>query len=221
MKATKITRHCRHGLTRIEVMFLIAIPVLFFFFVVPCSLVTLGRSQRRAMRISCASQLKQISLAMRLFANDHGGNYPWMISTNQGGSNEFTNSASVFAHFAAASNQLLTPKVLKCYLDSARASAIDFSTLSNSNISYFVSLDTRIAETNAAPSILAGDRNILGGTAMNGAVQLVRKSDKLSWSKEIHERAGNIAFTDGSVLQVEDVGLRAAMTNPAIRLAIP
>jgi hypothetical protein len=139
---------------------------------------------------------------MQLFANDREGKFPWMISTNRDGSLELTNSGMVFRHFSAASNELVSAKGLSC----------------------FISLDTQRHQTSQVPSILAGDRNIRGGTALSSSVGIVRKSDKLVWSKEIHRKAGNVGLVDGSVLQVDDVGLNnavAAMTNAAIRLAIP
>jgi hypothetical protein len=161
---------------------------------------------------------------MQLFANDREGKFPWMISTNRDGSLELTNSGMVFRHFSAASNELVSAKGLSCFQDSGRERANSFEHFSNSNLSYFISLDTQRHQTSQAPSILAGDRNIRGGTALSSSVGIVRKSDKLVWSKEIHRKAGNVGLVDGSVLQVDDVGLNnavAAMTNAAIRLAIP
>ena len=219
------TNHQR-GMSRVEVFFMVvAISLLLFFFlVIPCTLVGLGNAQRRAQRISCASNLRQIGLGLRLFANDHGDKFPWMISTNLGGSLESTNSPLVFRHFLAASNELVSTRILSCPLDSSRTRQDDYAKLSNSNLSYFVALDAYPSATNSAPSILSWDRNILGGTVINSTLRSVRKSDHLSWSKEIHRQAGNVALTDGSILQVDDSGLNktvAAMTNAYLRLAIP
>lgn len=220
----KLTTYHQSGLSRVEVIFLAAVPILLFFFVVPCTLVTLRNSHCRAMRVSCASHLKQISLSMQLFANDHDGRLPWMNSTNRNGSQELTNAGTVFRHFLAASNEIVSSKLLSCPMDSGRQRTDNFAQLSDTNLSYFLSLDARSRETNKAESILAGDRNILGGTTLNSSLRVVRKSDQLAWSKEIHREAGNVALVDGSVLQVDDAGLNnaiSAMTNGAIRLAIP
>ena len=211
------------GLTRLEVFFcVVAISVLVFFFVmIPCGL---SNSMRRSTRISCTSNLKQVGLGMLLFANDHDDRFPRMLSTNLGGSLECTNSSEVFRHFLAASNQLVTPKVLLCRNDSSRTQVGDFAQFSHRNLSYFVSLDAAPGAANSAPAILSGDRNILGGAATSSGLRVVRRSDTLAWSKEIHGRAGNLGRADGSVLQVDDSGLNravAAMTNAAIRLAMP
>ncbi len=216
----KRARYNSGGFTLIELLILIAILAVILS-LVPC---VPPRTKARAQRISCVSNLKQVGLAMRFFANDHDGKFPWMTATNLGGSMEFTNSSLVFRHFLAASNEIATPKVLLCRADSARTRVSDFTHLSNSNLSYFVSIDALPSTSNSASSILSGGRNILGGTAVSSTLRVVRKSDKLAWSKEIHRQAGNLGLADGSVLQVDDSGLNravAVMTNAAIRLAMP
>ena len=222
----KITTHHEHGLSRVELFCVVVATslLLFFFLVLPCTAVGLGRAQQRSARIFCASNLKQIGLGLRLFADDHDGKFPWMISTKFGGSLEFTNSPFAFRHYLAASNEFVTSKILFCREDRGRMLGYDFAQFSKSNLSYFISLDAVPNANGSNSSILSGDRNILGGTAINGSLRVVRKSDRLSWTKEIHRQAGNVALADGSVLQVDDSGLNrtvATMTNAAIRLAIP
>jgi hypothetical protein len=147
-----------------------------------------------------------------------------MLSTNQAGSMELTNSVAMFEHLRAASNEMVLPKILICRADEARTWTTNFDELSNDHVSYFVSLDTGPHQARNTHSILAGDRNVLGGTALNSSLRVVQKSDQLAWSQEIHRKAGNLALVDGSVLQVDNPGLNKAistMTNAAIRLAIP
>lgn len=212
----------RAGITRVE-MFLVvsaASMLMFFFVMVPCGL---GNSHKRARRIGCVSNLKYVALSMRLFANDHGENFPWAVSTNQGGSREFTNSSLVFMHFTAASNELVTPKVLLCPVDSRRERATEFDKFSNSNLSYFVSLDSKPGPSNGPSSVLlAGDRNVTGGRA-NGSLRLCSSNSAIGFTKEMHESAGNIALSDGSAQQVTANGLARQFPNPPqiIRLAIP
>jgi prepilin-type processing-associated H-X9-DG protein len=141
--------------------------------------------------------------------------------TNTSGSLEFTNSAQVFRHFQAASNELNNPIVLRCPSDDGRQKTRDFSKLANNNLSYFVGLDA--VETNPE-LVLSGDRNITGGTLVNSNLLLVRPNSLLSWTKAIHTSQGNVGLADGSVQQVTVQRLNqqiAAMTNPVIRLAIP
>src|SRR5205085_4895969 len=97
-------------------------------------------------RISCISNLKQVGLAARIYANDHEDRFPWMVSTNlnptnTSGSMELTNSTQVFLHFKAMSNELNTPKILACFSDAGRSKTVDFTKLSNGNVSYLVGFD--------------------------------------------------------------------------------
>ena len=81
----KIKTHHEHGLSRVELFCVVVATslLLFFFLVIPCTGTALNNSLRRSKRIMCASNLKQISLGMRLFAHDHGDKFPWMISTKR------------------------------------------------------------------------------------------------------------------------------------------
>ncbi|HIG31400.1 MAG TPA: type II secretion system protein [Verrucomicrobiales bacterium] len=44
---------------------------------------------RRRQRIACVGQQKQLGLAFRIFATDHGDKYPMSFSTNFGGTAEW------------------------------------------------------------------------------------------------------------------------------------
>jgi len=179
-------------------------------------------------RIGCISNLKQIGLSFRMYANDHDDAFPFAVSTADGGTFEFTNSPKVFLHFQALSNELVTPKVLVCSMDSKRQRASDFlnttnasSFQGNSNLSYFVSFD---ADENKPERFLSGDRNITGGVFTNGFLRLLKTNSTAGWTKELHEHGGNIGLSDGSVSQMAAQQLQQQLrtnTLPLIRLAIP
>ena len=219
----KITMNRRHGLSLLEVFVVIVIAAiaLLIVFLMPSR-----HSKVRAKRISCVNNLKQLGLASRLYAGDHEDKFPWMVSTNfnptnTSGSREFTNSAQVFSHFQAMSNELNIPKILVCISDGGRQRTSDFTNFGNSNVSYFVNLD--VLETNPQ-TILSGDRNITGGTFANPNLLLVRSNSRLSWTKAIHVSAGNVGLADGSVQQMTPPSLNkqiAEVTNTVFRLAIP
>ncbi len=172
------------------------------------------------MRIGCVNNLKQLGIAYRLWANDHGDKFPF-ASTNADGSLAWVNSSEVFRHFQVMSNELVTPKVLVCRADKKRKVATDFLQFSNTNLSYFVGLDAR---EDAPHSILSGDRNIAGGTFSNGFLRVLSTNSAAEWTKEIHQNQGNIGLGDGSVNRVTTMQLRAqiaATSNAFIRLAVP
>ena len=156
--------------------------------------------------ITCDCNLKQIGLAFRIFADDHLDRYPMNFSTNQGGTMEYTGAGQVFRHFLAISNEVVTPLVLTCPADTRRPLAgvlgslnpvTNFTKLSDSNLSYFISLDTADGYPNA---ILSGDRNwLVSGTAVGAGLISITTNSVVTWSAAIHKFGGNIVLGDGSV----------------------
>src|ERR1017187_7735523 len=71
--------------TLVEMLVVIAIIGILAALLLP----VLGQAKARAKRIECVSNLREIGLACHLFANDHNGNFPVEVSTNDGGSREF------------------------------------------------------------------------------------------------------------------------------------
>jgi hypothetical protein len=76
----------------------------------------LAKAKSRASTISCVSNLKQIGLGARMWANDHGDTFP--------------------PDFLSMSNELVTPKVLVCPGDSSKTKVQDWSQASPNNITY-------------------------------------------------------------------------------------
>ena len=209
----------QNGIALWEIALVIATVVLVAICLFPLSW---SRSRARASRISCTSQLKQVGLAHRLFANDNGDQFPFALSNERGGSLSFASTPQVFRHFEALSNELVTPKILICPQDRTRIRASQFQApLANSNISYFVGLDAKEAQPQ---TILSGDRNITGGRLTNGFLRLITTNDVLGWTKELHKGGGNVGFGDGSVQQFLSSGLTSYVRTQSvtvIRLAIP
>ncbi|HXT41026.1 MAG TPA: hypothetical protein VN887_13530 [Candidatus Angelobacter sp.] len=75
-----------------------------------------GDPSDKALRIQCVSNLKQIGLAARIWANDNNDVLPpgWL----------------------AMSNELSTPKILVCPADKGRTAAPNWTSLSAANLSY-------------------------------------------------------------------------------------
>jgi len=208
------------ALTLVEVLVVIAVLAVLAVLIVS----KLASAMKNAKRITCVNHLAQINLAFRLWEGDHTNLYPMNLSTNLGGTLEEIKRGNVFRHFQVMSNELSTPWILVCPVD-VRQSAVDFgSTLGNSNISYLVGLD---AEDAKPQTILAGDRNIVGGMMKNGILEITR-DDSVGWSSELHGGNGNLAFADGSVQQTKSRGtswnLREVIGHTGLttnRLAIP
>lgn len=79
-------------------------------------LAALAKAREKALSIQCINNLKQIGLAVRIWANDNKEVSP--------------------SDFLAMSNQLNTPKILLCPADTNRVAATAFATFSDANCSY-------------------------------------------------------------------------------------
>lgn len=165
--------------------------------------------------------LRQIDFAYLIWAQDHGGRFPMTVSTNEGGSREFEAGNGLFRHFQVVLNQLSDPKLLVCPLD-VRRQAVDFASLSNGNISYFLGLDATTSLTNM---FLVGDRNLVtnGEDAVPGPV-IITTNEAVGWSAKMHNGRGQIAFVDGSVKSTPNSNLQTALRRTGTninRLAVP
>jgi prepilin-type processing-associated H-X9-DG protein len=173
-------------------------------------------------RIRCTNNLKQIGMAFRLFATDNNDLFPMSLSTNEGGTKELARTVGVYRHFQVMSNELNSPRILMCRQDT-RKEANSFSSLGNSNISYFVGLRADETKPN---TLLAGDRSLAlpNFTPAGGSLLVLRSNSLVSWSKAIHNEAGNVALGDGSVQNVSTTRLREQLgksEEQVTRLRLP
>ena len=95
----------------------------------------------RAAGMNCVAQLKQIGMGLRMWANDHGERFPWAVPTAEGGTKEFAQLPNAALHYAAASNELNSPKILTCTSDKKRIRTTRWDGPLHLSLSYFVSLD--------------------------------------------------------------------------------
>ena len=163
----------------------------------------------KAQRIHCVNNLKNIGLAFRIYATDHGNRFPMEAPASEKGNREFLAQAGSFKYFLGLSNELATPKLLICRADK-RPSVDSWIGLGPSNISYFIGLNTRVTN---AQMLLAGDRNITNGVAPNGGILDLVPSRPAGWTHEIHLHQGNVVLVDGSVHQLNDSRLRETLSN--------
>jgi prepilin-type N-terminal cleavage/methylation domain-containing protein/prepilin-type processing-associated H-X9-DG protein len=172
--------------TLIELLVVIAIIAILAAMLLP----VLAAAKRRAQRINCVSNLKQINLSFRIWEGDNNNLYPMAVSTSAGGAEESVGSnlhpitpatyppQGLTNVFCVMSNELGTPKVLICPSDVGHSTAAtNFAELGNISgapgcgtnaIGYFVCGD---ANENYPQMVMTGDRNMgisSPGVAANG-----------------------------------------------------
>ncbi len=191
--ATMRRHTAESALTLFEALVIISIMAFGLLLVVP---VMFARHKDGSIRVNCASNLKQVALAFRIWEGDNGDKFPAEVFTNESGAPQFTN---VFRYYQVMSNELNNPMILVCPLDRKRRLATNFtSELNDTHVSYFMGLNADAAHPQ---SLLAGDANVeIGGHAAAG-FQDVTGNRSIRWNKERHRGFGYLAFADGSVQQ--------------------
>jgi hypothetical protein len=109
----------RHGGSGMAIAGLVLgyMSILFIPILAGLMLPALAKAKSKAQRISCVSNLKQVALGARMYANDNKEVFP--------------------VSFQAMSNDLITPKILVCPGDSRHTRALDWADFSEKeNLSY-------------------------------------------------------------------------------------
>jgi prepilin-type processing-associated H-X9-DG protein len=203
----------------------VVVVILFVGFVLIAMLLpALQSAKRKAQRITCVSNLKLDFSGYKIWEGDHNDQFPMAVLTNQDGGFIYTNNDEMFRYFQVASNQLEEIRCLICPAD-VRHWANDWSSLRNTNISYFLCVDA----TEAYPGmVIFGDRNVVGGTRLPNGLTVFNLTNSVHWGSDMHNGSGNIGLTDGSVAQTTSAGLAQALiqatngvTSGVVRYAFP
>jgi type II secretory pathway pseudopilin PulG len=220
--------------TLVELIVIIAIMGMLTVFLLPM----MANTKTKGHRITCASRLKNIGLAFRVFATDNADCFPMKVNASEGGTADATaldNPTRVFRHFLVLSNEISAPTMCVCPSDKRTIASV-FSTNAPSsqgwttlepfagprNVSYFVGLN---ADETKPQSLLSGDRNLMiypaegvvnphTNIAISTATQFHTNTATFAWSaREMHRSQGNIALGDGSVQQYTTARLKEAINQ--------
>lgn len=219
-------RFSRTAFTLIELLVVIAIIAILASLLMPA----LAKAKAKAQRIECVSQLRQVGLAMRSFANEHRDLFPPQVEIADGGTRTL---ADPWVHFSVLSNELTTPRILICPSDNQRKAASDFSGNTNGfaypnnrnkTLSYFVGTH---AYSQQSQTLLAGDRNVTNGLGQlercrpanlaYGAMSLdPTRSSNIKWTPLLHRETGNICLADGSIFMATQMKLRIHIVHDPV-----
>lgn len=199
----------RQAFTLIELLVVIAIIAV----LASMLLTAISSSKAKAKQIACVNNLKQVSLALKMWADDNNSKFPWNLSVTNGGTME-VEAESWVDHFRVCSNELATAQVLFCPSDVKNRPATNWASIDGGvNVSYFVCLTASEAYPQ---TILLGDRNVKGGSGGLDAKwsKFLGSSIDAAWdTKTMHIRRGNLALVDGSVHQTKTESLRAQIST--------
>ncbi len=190
------------GFTLIELLVVVAIIAILAALLLPA----IVRASAKARQTWCGSNLRQVGLAMEMFAHNHNDLFPQEVSTNDGGALEFNPGSPSYggglirnpAAFRSLALDAGSYKIFQCPAAKQRP-ASNYLSLDLGNVSYFVNAGAKMGEPDSA---LAGDDNFLRPATRIGA-DLARADTNgpltLAWTGARHTVGGNVLFSDGHV----------------------
>ena len=172
----------KQAFTLIELLVVIAIIAILAAMLLPA----IAAAKRKAQKINCVNNLKQVGISYRIWEGDNNDRYPQAVTSAQGGAQDYcthggnnstTGTAATSAYnpgmvFLVMSNELATPKILFCPSDTIHTGystnfsypdTLSVTTPANGAKAPVLSASTKVSYFVGADATEADPQGIMGG----------------------------------------------------------
>jgi len=177
----------------------------------------------RSVQVQCMSNQTQILISSLMYAADNHDKFPICVSITNGGTLEYLDRNQTFPHYQKFLGSVPGIAFVVCPADKARQPASNLASLTDTNISYFLSAE--VSTNNPAQSILSGDRHLqVNGLPVHHGTLRLATNTVVAWTTELHEGRGGLGFADGHAqfcraIDLNDIIQRQGLA--ANRLSVP
>lgn len=156
----------------------------------------------------CLNNLKQLKLSVGMWAVGGEELPPWRRDVPYGSLSP-ANEGVVLPHFLRLTNGIGSPKYLTCP-DDTRRPAQTWQVLDDTNISYFIHLDSQEMQP---WRVMFGDRRMTSREALTNNVLRLSSNGHYQWSTNIHQNHGNMVRGHGGTIQTTSAELNTELQN--------
>lgn len=212
-----ISKQRNQALTRLEVLVVVFMTILLFAILFALVLPIREAERRRAERLNCINNLREINMALRTWEADGWRETNSTVESIPSGLNS---GQKAWIDVMGMSNVLRSAKILRCPAD--REDAPTNSPGFHVRISYFLNLD---ASETYPQMILSGDDNLVigdrkhprpvdgaaeGDIPVKSGILEITTNTEIAWTGKRHGFVASIGFADGSVAEESFSGLNNA-----------
>lgn len=195
-------RRREEAFTLVELLVVMAIIAILAALLLPA----LARVRTRTKQTVCLSHLKQIGLGLTVFKNEHHELMPATVPVAEGGVREYffgkygnpPGEDNMYRVFQVLSNTLQTPNILICAADRTHSAAENFESLTRSNHSYWVLVNSD-KDLNKPDTIWSGDA--FPDNPIEWWRYIAEGSTSACWVFGLYHgrNRGNLLYVDGRV----------------------